>query len=125
MNAKTEEKGSALDTVKLLLAVIIISVGIVGFYFYEDQVLWVRLLGLLVVIGLALFIAGQTAFGRKTRGFISDAHIEVRKVVWPTRQETMQTTLVIAIAVLITSLFLWGVDSLLFVVVRALTGSGA
>ncbi|MGV6825367.1 MAG: preprotein translocase subunit SecE [bacterium] len=123
MNGKTEAEGSALDTLKLLVAVVIIAAGIVGFYYYEEQVLWMRLLGLLVVVGIALFIAGQTAKGRLIRGFLSDAHVEMRKVVWPTRQETVQTTLVIAVAVLITALFLWGVDSLLFVIVKSLTGA--
>ena len=123
MNAKTEVQGSALDTVKLMLAVVILAGGIVGFYLLEEQVLWVRLAGLLAMVAAALAIAGQTVKGRRIRGFITDAQVEVRKVVWPTRQETLQTTLIIAIAVLITSLFLWGVDSLLFVLVKSLTGA--
>lgn len=122
MSVKTEEQGSGLDTLKLLLALLMLVAAIVGFYWLGEQALWIRLLSLLVTVGLALVVIGSTAVGRSARHFIADAHIEVRKVVWPSRQETIQMTLVIFIAVLLTSLFLWGVDSLLFNVVRMLTG---
>ncbi len=124
MNTKTETQGSMMDTVKLMLALTIIVAGIIGFYLLDAQPLWVRLLGLLAAVGVAVFVSLQTAKGRRIADFFAAAHTEVRKVVWPSRQETLQTTLVIFIAVLLTSLFLWGVDSILFVVVRALTGQG-
>lgn len=124
MNAKTETQSSMMDTVKLMLAVIIIISGIIGFYLLDAQAVWVRLLGLLAAIGIAVFISLQTDKGRRIANFFAAAHTEVRKVVWPSRQETLQTTLVIFIAVLLTSLFLWGVDSILFVLVRTLTGQG-
>ena len=113
-----------MDTVKLLLSVLVLMGGITGFYLLEGQPLWVRLLGLLGVIAVAVFIALMTELGRRFKGFFSATRVEVRKVVWPTRQETLQTTLVIFIAVLLTSLFLWGVDSILFVLVRYFTGHG-
>lgn len=113
-----------MDTVKLALSVLLLVGGISGFYLLEAQPLWVRLLGLLAVIGVAVFVALLTLPGRNIKGFITAAHTEVRKVVWPSRQETLQTTLVIFIAVLLTSLFLWGVDSILFVLVRMFTGQG-
>ena len=81
-------------------------------------------MGLLATVGVAVFISLQTVKGRRIADFFTAAHTEVRKVVWPSRQETLQTTLVIFIAVLLTALFLWGVDSLLFVLVRNLTGQG-
>jgi preprotein translocase subunit SecE len=124
MNANTEEARSGLDTVKLLVVIVLLVVGIYGFYSFADQPLWVRLAGLLVVIGAATFVALQTAVGRTVWQFASDARTEVRKVVWPSRQETLQTLLMITIAVLVTALFLWAVDSLLFAVVRSLTGQG-
>jgi len=124
MNAKTETRTSMMDTVKLMLTVVIIISGIVGFYLLDAQPLWVRLLGLLVTVGVAIFVSLQTDKGRHFAAFFTAAHTEVRKVVWPSRQETLQTTLVIFVAVLLTSLFLWGVDSLLFILVRALTGQG-
>jgi len=113
-----------MDTVKLLVAVVLLIGGITGFYLLEAQPLWVRLLELLAAVGVAVFVALQTEPGRRIKAFFSAAYMEVRKVVWPSRQETLQTTLVIFIAVLITSLFLWGVDSILFVLVRMFTGQG-
>ena len=122
MNAKTETQGSAMDTVKLLISVGILVAGIVGFYLFEAQPLWMRLLGLLAVIVVGVIVALWTEPGRRLKGFFSATQTEVRKVVWPSRQETLQTTLVIFVAVLLTSLFLWAVDSILFVLVRWFTG---
>ena len=124
MNAKTEVEGtSGLDLVKLIAAIAILGGGIAGFYYLADsQPLWIRLLGLLVVVAIGAFVALQTTAGRGFWRFATDARGEVRKVVWPTRQETLQTSLIIFIAVLITALFLWAIDSLLFRLVRYLTG---
>jgi preprotein translocase subunit SecE len=124
MNAKTEHAGSGLDTLKLIVVVMLLVAGIYGFYSFADQPLWVRLAGLLAVIGAAVAVALQTAVGRTIWQFAADSRSEVRKVVWPTRQETLQTLLIITSAVLLTALFLWGVDSLLFSIVRYLTGQG-
>ena len=124
MNANTEQAGGALDTVKLIVVVALIVAGIYGFYSFADQPVWIRLVGLLAVIGLAVFVGLQTAAGRGLWQFATDSRTEVRKVVWPTRQETLQTLLIIMVAVLLTALFLWLVDSILFAVVRYLTGQG-
>jgi preprotein translocase subunit SecE len=124
MNAETENAGSGMDNVKLLLAIIILVAGVYGFYFFEDQALWIRLLGLLALVGVAVFVVVQTAIGRSIWQFATDARTEVRKVVWPTRQETLQTLLIIFVVVMLMALFLWAVDSLLFTAVRYLTGQG-
>jgi preprotein translocase subunit SecE len=124
MSAKSEETGSGLDTVKLLVVAALLVAGVFGFYSFADQPLWVRLGGLLLVVGAAVFVALQTAVGRTVFQFAADSRAEVRKVVWPTRQETLQTLLIITIAVLLTALFLWLVDSVLFFIVRYLTGQG-
>jgi len=124
MNTKAEVEATGLDTIKLIAVVVLLIAGVVGFYYFGSQPLWMRLGGLLVVVAAALFVAVQTAVGRQVWGFVSESRAEVRKVVWPTRQETLQTTLVIFVAVLVTALFLWGVDSLLFMAVRYLTGQG-
>ena len=122
MKAKTETQNSTMDTIKLALAVLLLAGGMVGFYLLDAQPLWVRLLSLLVVVAVAVLVASQTAIGRRILGFLTATRTEVRKVVWPSRQETVQTTLVIIVVVFLMSLFLWGVDSLLFVLVRAVTG---
>ncbi|MDJ0740691.1 MAG: preprotein translocase subunit SecE [Gammaproteobacteria bacterium] len=113
-----------MDTVKLVVVAALLVAGVYGFYSFADQALWIRLAGLLVVIAVAAFVALQTAVGRSVWQFATESRTEVRKVVWPTRQETLQTLLIITIAVLLTALFLWLVDSLLFSIVRYLTGQG-
>jgi len=125
MNAKVEVEGSSgLDTVKLLAAVLLLAVGIVGFYYFEDESVLYRVLGLLAIGGISVAIALQSNPGRRTWLFAVDARTEVRKVVWPTRQETWQTTLVVFAMVLLMSLILWLVDMGLMEAVRALTGQG-
>ena len=64
-------------------------------------------------MGVAVGVASQTEKGRSITGFISDSQVEVRKVVWPTRQETIQTTVVVMIVVVLAALFLWLLDLLL------------
>ncbi len=113
-----------MDVIKLLVSFGILVGAIAGFYIYEDQALWVRLLGILTLTGVAVLVVLQTQIGRNLWRFASDSRVELRKVVWPTRQETLQTLLIIAIAVLLTSLFLWAVDSLLSMIVLYATGRG-
>jgi len=118
------EGGSVVDTLKLLVALAIVVAGMVGFYQFEDQATWIRLLGLLATIVVAGFVVVQTTMGRGIWRFAVDSRTEVRKVVWPSRQETLQTLLIIVIFVLVMALFLWAVDSVLFMVVRYATGQG-
>jgi len=80
-----------------------------------------RVLGLLATVGLSLFIVSQTAKGRVAVSYIKDTNVEVRKVVWPTRQETIQTTMIVIIMVIIAALILWAFDSMLGWAVRAIT----
>ncbi len=124
MNAKAEVESSGLDTVKLGLAVALIVAGIVGFYYFEAYSLLFRVLGLLVVVGAAAAIALVTAPGRRIWDFFAGSKVEVRKVVWPSRQETIQTTLVVFAMVLVMSIVLWLFDMILMTIVRALTGHG-
>ena len=125
MNAKAvTQTGSGADIAKLLIALTLILSGIVGFYYYEEQSLLLRVLSLLVVTGISVAIAMQTERGRNTWGFVKDARTEVRKVVWPTRAETMQTTLIVIIMVLVVGIILWIMDTFLLWAVRLLTGQG-
>jgi preprotein translocase subunit SecE len=120
----SSEGSSALDTLKLFVALALLVAGVYGFYYFEEHAAWMRLLGLLGVVVVAVFVVVQTPMGRGIWRFAADSRTEVRKVVWPTRQETLQTLLIIMIAVFITALFLWAVDSILFWVVRLATGQG-
>jgi preprotein translocase subunit SecE len=124
MNSKSQVEASSLDTVKLVLAVGIIVGGIYGFYYLDAYSQLLRVLGLLALVGVASFIAYQTAVGRTVWEFASSSKIEVRKVVWPSRQETMQTTLIVFVMVLIMGIVLWLFDMMLGAILKALTGTG-
>jgi preprotein translocase subunit SecE len=91
------------------------------FYIYAEYSTLLRVLGLLAAAGLSVFIASRTQVGARMLSYIGETQVEVRKVVWPTRQETIQTTLVVILMVTVVAIMLWGVDSVLGWAVRALT----
>jgi preprotein translocase subunit SecE len=125
MVAKAEtEVSNKLDTFKLVLAIAMLLAGIGGFYYYADASLLYRVLGLVGVAILAAGIAFTTSTGHAILSFGREARAEVRKVVWPTRQETVQTTLMVVVAVILLGIFLWLVDMLLLEAVQVLTGQG-
>jgi len=112
MATSVESKGSMIDIIKLLIALALLIASIVVFYQFEDSVLY-GVLGLLAVAGVGVAIAATTTQGKGLLTFMGAARTEVRKIVWPSRQETMQTTLMVFIIVVILSIFLWFVDMLL------------
>ena len=122
MNAKSQVEASGMDTAKLLVAVTIIVGAILGFYYFDAYSQLLRVLGLLALVGVAVLIAYQTVMGQRVWQFASSAKVEVRKVVWPTRQETVQTTLIVFVMVLIMGIVLWLFDMMLGAILRALTG---
>ena len=113
-----------MDTAKLALAAIVLVAGIVAYNFYEDESLLLRVAGILVALAIAVVIVFQTIQGRLLWHFIQGSRIELRKVVWPTRQETVQTTLTVMVFVLIMGIFFWGLDFFLLWITRLLTGQG-
>ena len=124
MNAKVENPGSRLDSVKLITALAMMLGGIVAYYHFADYPTLARVLGLLAVTGVAVVVAMQTLLGRNFLGFLLEAQIEVRKVVWPTRAETLQATLAVVVMVVALGVILWAFDMVLLKVVRLLTGQG-
>jgi len=123
MSAKSQVRASGFDTVKLLTAVVVVVGAILGFYYLDAYSQLLRVLGLLVLVGLAAFIVYQTAVGQAVWGFATASKVEVRKVVWPSRQETVQTTLIVFVMVLIMGIILWLFDMMLSAILRALTGA--
>ncbi len=111
-----------LDLVKLVIAGLIVISAIVGFYVFDDQSTPLRVAGLLAATGIAAWIGLQTEPGRRFWAFLQDAQLEVRKVVWPTRPETMQTTLLVIGVVILAALILWGLDAVLGWAIRLLIG---
>ncbi|OOZ36029.1 preprotein translocase subunit SecE [Solemya velesiana gill symbiont] len=122
MNAKAEVESTTMDTVKLLVAVLLLIGGIGVFYYFEQYSLLGRVLGLLVIAGVAVAMALQSVPGRSVWEFASASRTEVRKVVWPSRQETIQTTLIVFAMVLLIGIVLWLFDMMLMAVVRSVTG---
>ena len=124
MSTKVEVEASGMDTAKLVVAVLLVIAGIYGFYYFDAHSTLLRVIGLLAIVGVAVGGIYQTAPGRRLWQFSLDSRMEVRKVVWPSRQETVQTTLIVFAMVLVMGLILWLFDMLLMTIVRALTGQG-
>jgi preprotein translocase subunit SecE len=123
MVAKTEEVVSnKLDSFKLLLAIAVLILGIAGFYYYEAESQLYRVLGVVFAAAVAIAISATTNLGQSLIGFGRESRMEVRKVVWPTRQETMQTTFMVILAVIIIGIFLWLIDMLLAEAIQLVTG---
>ena len=110
-----------MDKVILTLAVVPIAAAIGGFYYFSDELLLLRVIGLLIAAGLSIVIALRSQTGKATAEFVKEARTEVRKVVWPTRKETAQTTMFVMAAVVIMGFCLWLLDMFLGWAVRFLT----
>jgi len=124
MSAKAEVESSGMDIAKLALSALLLVAGVYAFYHFEAHSALLRVIGLLITVGVSAAISYHTAVGRRVWGFALDARMEVRKVVWPSRQETLQTTLIVFVMVLIVGIMLWLFDMLLLTIVKALTGQG-
>jgi preprotein translocase subunit SecE len=110
---KTEQSTSAIDTFKLMTAVLVLIAGVVGFYYFEEESQLLRVLGMLAIAVVAFLIVATSDVGRRGLGFVKDARVEVRKVVWPTRQETLQTTVAVLFMVILVAIMLWLFDMFL------------
>lgn len=125
MNAKSETGAGAFDTVKLSLAVALLLGGIVGYYVFDEQSVLLRAAGVIVGVALALVVAMQSSQGRELWRFIQNSRVELRKVVWPTRNEVRNTTFAVIVFVVIMGVFFWILDFFLLKVTQMLTGRGA
>ena len=123
MNSSTESKIRApLDWLKWIIVSALIAAAIYANWYYQEQSLLLRVLGLLVAAGVVFFISITTTTGQNTWNLIKDARSEIRRVVWPTNGETTQTTIVVLVMVFIFSMILWGLDSLLSWFVSSVIG---
>lgn len=124
MSTQVEASASILDVVKQVFSVVFVVAGVAAFYYFSEIPLLYRVLGLVTV---AIIVAGMmltTGVGRIVWGFVLESKQEVRKVVWPTRDETFRTTLLVFAMVIIVGFVLWLLDMFLFWGVRFLTGQG-
>jgi preprotein translocase subunit SecE len=104
---------SRFDGLKWLVVVALVAAAVVGNSYFSDQSLLYRVLAIVAVAVVAGFVALQTAKGASFWSLVKGSRMEIRKVVWPTRQETVQTTMIVVAFVLVVALILWGLDSFL------------
>lgn len=117
-----EGKSKGLNTLLWILVVLFFAAAAIGnVYFQKMYSLPIRVVGVVVALVIAFVLAAITNQGTKARAFFKDAKTEARKVVWPTRQEARQTTLIVIGVTVIASLFFWAVDSIIVTVINFLT----
>ena len=122
MESKIAQAPGRFDVVKWLVVFVLIAAGVVGnLYFGAESILY-RALGLVALALVVAFVALQTSRGRRFALLLKEARVEIRKVVWPTRPELVQTTVIVVAFVLVVALLLWGMDSLISWLVSGVIG---
>jgi preprotein translocase subunit SecE len=123
MSAQTAESTTQVfDVVKQVISIIFVVAGVAAFYYFSEFSLLYRVLGLVVAVLVAMAMVLTTAMGQNIWSFILESKQEVRRVVWPTREETVRTTLMVFVMVFVVGLVLWCLDMFLFWGIRILTG---
>lgn len=122
MSTNVNNKAGTLDWLKWLAVAALLAGGVFANWYYQDEMLLVRVSGLLATAAIAVLLSLQTERGRSIWSLLKEARTEVRRVVWPTNQETTQTTLVVILLVVVFALILWGLDSLLGWIVSSIIG---
>jgi len=112
------------DKIKLFVAFLLVATGIVGYYFLHDSAAVLRLVSILAGLLLASGVALTSESGKRFFVFGKDSVAEAKRVVWPTRKETLQTTAVVIAFAITMAVFLWAVDASLMLVVNMLMGRG-
>jgi len=121
MMTTTETSDSGiLDTLKLLMAAGLLVGGIFGYYWYLEWLLPLRVLLVLGGLAASIGIVATSTQGRRIWEFIQGSRIEIRKVIWPTKQETTQTAFAVFIFTLVMACFFWALDSGLLWLTRSL-----
>lgn len=109
--ATSEERTTRLDSVKWLVVLLLVGGGIYGNYYFSAEALLYRAIALLMIAAGAAFVALQTTKGQVFWDLMKGARVEAKRVVWPTKQECNQTTLIVVVFIFVMALILWGLDS--------------
>ena len=112
------------DKIKIAVAVLLVIAGIAAFYYFSEAYTFVRFIAVLVGMIAAAGVFWTTQPGKEFYVFAEESVAETRKVVWPTRKETLQTTGIVFLFVVAMALFLWAVDAGLLMIVKKLIGTG-
>ncbi|MFP3019394.1 MAG: preprotein translocase subunit SecE [Arsenophonus sp.] len=121
-NNDTQESRRGFDIAKWVLVIILLIIAIVGNYYFTEYNLALRVIEIVAITILAAAIALWTVKGKKILTFTREARVEMRKVIWPTKQETLQTTLIVSLVTIVMALILWGLDGILMRLVSFITG---
>ena len=124
MSEQVQETATPLDSVKLAAGVLVLAAGVAAFYLFGTLPIWLRWIIVLAALVLGALVSLQSHQGKIFWAFVQASRIELRKVVWPDRQETLQVTLVVFVMIIVLSLFFWALDSLLGVITRWLAAGG-
>jgi preprotein translocase subunit SecE len=125
MNEQAEKSGVAfVDVLKIALAAAALLGGVVAYYWFKDEPQVVRVLMVLGGLIAGLVLLYWSAQGRELWAYVQSSRVELRKMVWPTRQETWRTTLVVFVFVMALAVFFWIVDMGLAWGARHVTGQG-
>ena len=122
MSDKSTTQAPRQDLLKWVAVAVIVGGGVYANSYFSAESLVLRVLGLLLLAGIAGWIAVQTVKGAAFLTLCLEARTEIRKVVWPTRQETTQTTMIVLIVVLIVALILWLLDTALGAIISRIIG---
>jgi preprotein translocase subunit SecE len=122
MESKAVQSTNRFDILKWLVVFVLIAIGVVGNQYFGAESLLYRILALVGLAIVAVLVALQTGRGRRFAMLLKEARVEIRKVVWPTRPELVQTTLIVVVFVLVVALLLWGMDSLVSLLVAGFIG---
>ena len=121
-NAENQSSSSGMDGLKWVVVFALLAAAVVGNYLYSDVSVVLRAAAVVVLVAAAGGIAALTAKGKTAIAFARESRMEVRKVVWPTRQEATQTTFIVLAVTVIMALALWGIDGIMVRLVRLVTG---
>ncbi len=124
LNVSTEvQESSSFNGARWIASLVLVAGAVYANHYFGQNESTSLLIHVAVVVALsiaAFVVAATTSKGKQAMEFARESRMEVRKVVWPTRQESIQTTLIILVFVAVISLFLWGTDALLAWVVNSI-----
>ena len=121
---KSQDAGSA-DTAKLVVGILFVVAGVAGYYVLDNQTVWLRWACVVAGLALGAVVVAFSAYGTHFRRFMDAARVELRKVVWPSRDDTVKTTIAVFVFVTAASLFFWLLDVVLAWATKFLTGTGS
>lgn len=120
--AKIQDSRAKVDLFLWVLVIVLVCAALGADYYFKEIVWSLRLAGWIILTCVLVFIMSQTRKGKQVWQFAKESRVEMRKIVWPKRAETIRTTAIVSCLVLLTALIMWGADSILLWLIGLLTG---